>query len=268
MTNENKAKDEMSGASTQRVSHLVRKYFSAYQSRNREGLEKLLADDFTFSSPLDDRIDKAQYFERCWPNSEHQQAFHIEKLCEQSNEAFVTYACKRTDGGTLRNTEFFTIEGGKIKHVDVYFGSEDKKSAEEAEITSLIEDTAEACRAKDVSALTVHYASDVLAFDVVNPLQSIGSAEVGERAAQWFSSWQGPIDYEMRDLTIAAGDDTAFAHSLNHVNGTKTDGQKVDMWWRATVCCRRLDGKWMITHLHSSVPFDMETGKASLEIEP
>ena len=162
MINENKANDEMSEASTQQISQLVRKYFSAYQSRDRKGLEELLADEFTFSSPVDDRFDKAQYFEKCWPNSEHHQAFHIEKLCEQSNEAFVTYTCKRTDGGTFRNTEFFTFENGKIKHVDVYFGSQDKKSADEAEIRSLIEDTAEACRAKNVSALTAHYASDVL----------------------------------------------------------------------------------------------------------
>jgi ketosteroid isomerase-like protein len=40
------------------------------------------------------------------------------------------------------------------------------------------------------------------------------------------------------------------------------------MWWRATVCYRKLDGQWMITHEHASVPFDAQSGQASLALEP
>ena len=50
----------------------------------------------------------------------------------------------------------------------------------------------------------------------------------------------------------------AFSHSLNRVSATTTDGEKLDMWWRATVCYRKIDGKWMVTHEHASVPFDVE----------
>ena len=64
------------------------------------------------------------------------------------------------------------------------------------------------------------------------------------------------------------GDDVAFSHSLNHVSATTKDGQRLDMYWRATVCFRKLDGSWTVTHTHSSVPFDMETGQASLDLEP
>jgi ketosteroid isomerase-like protein len=60
----------------------------------------------------------------------------------------------------------------------------------------------------------------------------------------------------------------AFSLSLNRVNATKTDGKRLDMWWRATVCYRKIDGKWMVTHEHSSVPFDEESGKASLDLKP
>jgi uncharacterized protein (TIGR02246 family) len=142
------------------------------------------------------------------------------------------------------------------------------KAADEAAVRALIENIAKACRAKDATAVTANYAPNVLAFDVINPLQYTGADAAAKRATEWFASWQGAIAYEIHDLSIAAGDDTAFCHSLNQVNGTKADGQKVDMWWRATVCCRKLDGKWMVTHLHSSVPFDMETGKASLDLKP
>lgn len=250
------------------ISDLVRQCFAAYEAKDRQALEALLSDDFTFSSPLDDNISRKRYFERCWPNSEHLRAFHIVKLFAEGNQAFVTYESEHSDGGKFRNTEFFTGDGEKLKHVDVYFGTETGNASHEAEIRALIEGRAQACRTKDAEALMAYYTPDVLAFDVVNPLRYRGLEAVGKRAEEWFSSWQGEFDHEVRDLTISASGDTAFGHSLNHVNGTKTDGQPVDMWWRETVCCERIDGKWLITHQHSSEPFDMETGKASVGLKP
>jgi ketosteroid isomerase-like protein len=105
-------------------------------------------------------------------------------------------------------------------------------------------------------------------FDVVNPLQYTGQDAVRKRTDEWLSSFRDPLDYDIRDLNIAAGDDVAFCHSLNRVNGTTTDGNKIDMWWRATLCFRKIDGKWMVTHEHSSVPFDPKTGRASLDLKP
>jgi ketosteroid isomerase-like protein len=48
------------------------------------------------------------------------------------------------------------------------------KAAAEAEIRALIDAQAEAIRAKDIDGSVSNYAPDVLLFDVVNPLQSIG----------------------------------------------------------------------------------------------
>ena len=45
--------------------------------------EALLADDFTFTSPYDDAIGKAVYFERCWPNNERFASFDIERIFEK-----------------------------------------------------------------------------------------------------------------------------------------------------------------------------------------
>ncbi len=142
------------------------------------------------------------------------------------------------------------------------------KATDEAQIRKLMDDQAQAIRAKDSNRLMSNFAPDVLLFDLINPLQYTGSEAGRKRAEEWFSSFQGPIGYELRDLSITAGADVAFCHSLNGVNGTTTDGKKIEMWWRATVCFCKLDGKWMVTHEHSSVPFDMESGRASLELKP
>ena len=76
------------------------------------------------------------------------------------------------------------------------------------------------------------------------------------------------MGYEIRDLEITASNDVAFCHFLNHVTGTTNDGKQIDMWWRATAGFRKLAGQWMLTHEHDSVPFDMESGLASVDLQP
>lgn len=141
-------------------------------------------------------------------------------------------------------------------------------AVEEAQIRALIDDRAKAVRAKDVNGAISSVAPDILSFDVVNPLQRIGSNASRKRAEDWFSSFQGPIGYEIRNLSVTAGDDVAFSHGLSHVSATSKDGGQLDMWWRTTICFRKIDGKWMVTHEHNSVPFDVESGKASLDLKP
>lgn len=100
----------------------VREVYGAYESGDRDVVERHLADDFTFSAPPDVGIDRATYFERCWPNSETTQAFDFKRLLEANGEVVVTYEATRTDGRRFRNTEIFGFEGNKISRVEVYFG--------------------------------------------------------------------------------------------------------------------------------------------------
>ena len=113
------------------ASNLIRKYFSAYELKDRKAIEELVSDDLRFSSPFDDHINRRSYFERCWPFSEKVRAFHILKLFEEGNEAFVLYECVPKDKPSFRNTEFFKIEDGKIKEVQVFFGAFPENSPQE-----------------------------------------------------------------------------------------------------------------------------------------
>ncbi|MDB5947201.1 MAG: ketosteroid isomerase-like protein [Ramlibacter sp.] len=106
-----------------KLSNVVRAYFGAYESENRDVAEQLLAEDFTFTSPNDDAIDRATYFERCWPQNEPARDQTIEKIVVDGDKAFVTYSCATGNGKSFRNTEFFTFSGDRIASVDVYFGA-------------------------------------------------------------------------------------------------------------------------------------------------
>jgi uncharacterized protein (TIGR02246 family) len=136
------------------------------------------------------------------------------------------------------------------------------------EIRQLVDAFAAAVRSRDVDTLMSNFAADVLTFDVVGPLQHVGTDAARKRTEEWFASFQGPIGYQVRDLTITASDEIAFCHSLNQVSATRKDGTKLEMWWRATLCFRRIDGGWLVTHQHNSVPFDAENGRAAIDLAP
>jgi ketosteroid isomerase-like protein len=104
-------------------SELIRALFAAYRANDRAAVENSFTADFRFTSPYDDSIDKATYFERCWRVSDWIERQQLEKIFVEGDEAFVTYEVVTKDGRRFRNTEFFRFEGDKIGSIDVYFGA-------------------------------------------------------------------------------------------------------------------------------------------------
>ena len=145
---------------------------------------------------------------------------------------------------------------------------EDASTIEQTEIRSLVNERLKALRAKDVTKLITGYLPGVLSYDVIGPLEYNGSAAMKNRLEEWFATFLGPIGFDISELCIAAGLDVAFQYCLNHVSATKTDGSKLDMWWRETIGYKKINGEWIITHQHSSVPFDVTSGKASVGLQP
>jgi ketosteroid isomerase-like protein len=102
---------------------IIRTIFAAYLSNDRKAVEDALTEDFRFTSPFDDEIDKPTYFERCWRDSGWIERHELEKIFVEGDEAFATYQCVAKGGRNFRNTEFFTFRGDKVKRIDVYFGA-------------------------------------------------------------------------------------------------------------------------------------------------
>ena len=104
------------------IEDVVRRAYAAYPASDRDALEPLIADEFTFSSPDDPELDRAGYFERCWPNNEHTRDIRIERLFVEGDEVFVRYEFERDTGETFRNAEFMRVLEGRIERVEVYYG--------------------------------------------------------------------------------------------------------------------------------------------------
>jgi ketosteroid isomerase-like protein len=101
---------------------LARDAYRAYAEGDRDLIESLIAEDLVFYSPPDPGIDRAAYFERCWPNAETLAGFEFVRLVEAGDEVVVTYEARKADGRRFRNTEVLTFAGEQIRQVEVYFG--------------------------------------------------------------------------------------------------------------------------------------------------
>jgi ketosteroid isomerase-like protein len=101
---------------------IARASYRAYVDKDRAAIEALIADDFHFTSPLDNRIDRTTYFARCWPNSATLAGFDFIHIVPHGDRVFVTYEGRSTSGKRVRNSEILTVHDGKIVDAEVYFG--------------------------------------------------------------------------------------------------------------------------------------------------
>lgn len=140
----------------------------------------------------------------------------------------------------------------------------------EGEIRQMLDRWARAFKAKDIEGVMAFYApgAEVMAYDIVPPLEVAGHDAYRQNYEGFFAMYDGPLDLELRDLKIVAGNDVAFLYSLERMSGTLKGGQQSTLWLRATSGLRKINGKWLIVHDHVSVPTDFATGKAALELTP
>lgn len=105
----------------QRSLSIVRAVLKAYTNHDRNAIEGLIADDYHFSSPMDNRLDRATYFSRCWSNNKTIDAFEEIHAAENGAVAYVVYVGS-AGGHRFRNCEVHTVRDGKLVETEVYFG--------------------------------------------------------------------------------------------------------------------------------------------------
>lgn len=121
--------------------------------------------------------------------------------------------------------------------------------------------------AKKADEAIAHYAPNPVVYSLAPPLRQETVGPEGLNA--WFATWRGPIGVELSDVQVTSSGDVAFATSLNRMTGTKTDGERIDLWFRATAGLRKIDGHWRVVHEHESVPFLMDGSyRAATELKP
>jgi ketosteroid isomerase-like protein len=143
-------------------------------------------------------------------------------------------------------------------------------SDNESQIRDVIEAKAAVLKTGDVRTMLSHYAPEVVEFSLAPPLRQLADAHDPEPVEKWFATFEAPPTREVTRLEISAGDDVAFATSIDSLSAVpKGMTEGFTLWFRATKGLRKIDGRWLITHEHDSVPFEMDGSfRASVGLQP
>ena len=143
-------------------------------------------------------------------------------------------------------------------------------SREETAIRALIDRWTKVAHEKNLDGVMSIYqrGQSLVAYDIVPPLQYKGWDAYRADYKAFFDMYDGPIEFEFRDLVIAADATFGYSHELQRVSGTLKGGQKAAFWLRVTDVYRKIGGQWRVVHEHVSVPTNLETGKAALDLTP
>ncbi len=102
---------------------VVRDCFASYVNQDRQAAERLIAEDFVFTSPQDDHIDRAAFFERCFPPMERLRSHELLKVVSSDgDDVFVLYEYELGTGERYRNTELLTVRDDEVVETQVFFG--------------------------------------------------------------------------------------------------------------------------------------------------
>ena len=127
-------------------------------------------------------------------------------------------------------------------------------SDDEAAVRTLVESWTAAVRNKDIAGILENHSPDIVMFDVPPPFQSRG-IEAYKKTWDFFYSWTNdPIPFDIAEMSITAGRDVAFVVTVVHCAQPGRSGEQIPLDFRLTIGLRKIDGRWIITHEHHSVP--------------
>ena len=115
------------GAPNLMSEELIRKWYTAWKTKDFATFNNMLADNFTFSSAAgDDHISKSTFKTQCWDTQiNFIKDFDLERVATGPNDAFVKYLCYAKNGKSFRNVEYLRIDkNGKLISIECYFGAQ------------------------------------------------------------------------------------------------------------------------------------------------
>lgn len=105
---------------------IVRKWYAAWEKKDLGTFDRMLADNFTFTSAAgDDHISKSRFKTQCWDTQvDFIGHFDLERVTTGADDAFVKYLCHTKNGKSFRNVEYLRIKNGRLESIECYFGGQ------------------------------------------------------------------------------------------------------------------------------------------------
>lgn len=104
----------------------IRNWYSAWEQKDWQPVDNLLADDFTFTSAAgDDHISKSAFKKQCWETQiDFIQQIDLLRVFGSGDEAFVLYVCRTKNGKSFRNVEYLRLQDAQVGAIECYFGAQ------------------------------------------------------------------------------------------------------------------------------------------------
>jgi ketosteroid isomerase-like protein len=138
------------------------------------------------------------------------------------------------------------------------------------EIQEVIERKAALLETGDAKAILSYYAPSFVEFSLAPPLRQPGDGRDPAPLEAWMANFEAPPRREVTRLEITTDGDVAFATSIDRLSAVpRGSAEGFTLWFRVTLGLRRVDSRWLITHEHESVPFEMDGSfRASTGLTP
>ncbi len=125
---------------------------------------------------------------------------------------------------------------------------------------------------KDVERFLTIYAPDIHIYDCWSNWECKGISHWRTNVEEWFNELRGDgvsLIVDFNDVVIEENVDLAFVHcSVNFTAKNVESGEKLrQLTNRFTFGLRKVNGSWMITHEHSSLPINKDTGKGIFNLK-
>ena len=88
MRTEIPAAEDMPAMTADHMRRTILDAYKAYETSDRGLIEPLIAEEFSFTSPYDEAIDRVAYFERCWPNHQTTRRIKVERNSKCASSMF------------------------------------------------------------------------------------------------------------------------------------------------------------------------------------
>ncbi len=142
------------------------------------------------------------------------------------------------------------------------------ETPDEAQIRQQREHFKVAFEAGDIDhIMTLFHGDELVFFDIMPPMQFVGYDAFRKSWEDFLNPFNGTQTMTYADMKITCSDEVGFVRHFTRVQGTM-QGQPLDIWTRETNCLRKINGTWLVVHGHVSVPSDLATGKALLNLKP
>lgn len=129
-----------------------------------------------------------------------------------------------------------------------------KGNGTEEEIRKVVENWANSVREKDFEGILRNHSAEILMFDVPPPLYSKGIAAYQGSWDLFFAASPDAPVFDICQLDITAGEDVAFVAALMRCVVLERGKEPSDLDFRLTIGLRKVNGHWLVTHEHHSIP--------------